>query len=181
MGTHQKMTRSMADRTTKQSGIKVISQVGHDPEAGRYKRVKEEEERLRSDLRKESMVKRVKERGQHSRLSSGYLEGGDDSDDEGGVSIAAIKNKYKKKKAGGHKTAYSTDELSDDSDIEAKKALRDSDEDSAASKRSRSPAARRSRSRSGSRSNSASSRGSAAARSRSGSPGSKSGSPRSGS
>merc|ERR1739844_38438 len=178
MGTHQKMTRSMADRTTKQSGIKVISQVGHDPEAGRYKRVKEEEERLRSDLRKESMVKRVKERGQHSRLSSGYLEGGD-SDDEGGVSLAAIKNKYKKKKAGGQKTAYSTDELSDDSDIEAKKALRDSDEDSAASKRSRSP--RRSRSRSGSRSNSASSRGSAAARSRSGSPRSKSGSPRSGS
>ena len=165
----------------------IFFQVGHDPEAGRYKRVKEEEERLRSDLRKESMVKRTKERGQHSRLSSGYLEGGD-SDDEGGVSIAAIKNKYKKKKAGGQKTAYSTDELSDDSDIEAKKAkklenaknaLRDSDEDSAASKRSRSP--RRSRSRSGSRSNSASSRGSAAARSRSGSPRSKSGSPRSGS
>ena len=164
-------------------------QVGNDPEAGRYKRVKEEEERLRSDLRKESMVKRVKERGQSSRLSSGYLEGGD-SDDEGGVSLAAIKNKYKKKKAGGHKTAYSTDELSDDSDIEAKKAkklenaknaLRDSDEDSAASKRSRSPAARRSRSRSGSRSNSASSKGSAAARSRSGSPRSKSGSPKSGS
>merc|ERR1712172_144267 len=98
--THQKMTRSMADRTTKQSGIKVISQVGNDPEAGRYQRVKQEEERLRSDLRKESMVKRTKERGQHSRLSSGYLEGGD-SDDEGGVSIAAIKNKYKKKKAGG--------------------------------------------------------------------------------
>jgi len=188
--THQKMTRSMADRTTKQSGIKVISQVGNDPEAGRYQRVKEEEERLRMSLRKESMVKRVKERGQHSRLSSGYLEGGD-SDDEGGVSLNAIKNKFKKKKGGAQKTAYSTDELSDDSDIEAKKAkklenaknaLRDSDEDSAASKRSRSPAARRSRSRSGSRSNSASSKGSAAAaRSRSGSPRSKSGSARSGS
>ena len=90
------------------------------PEASRYRRVKEEEERLRSDLRKESMVKRVKERGQHSRLSSGYLEGGD-SDDEGGVSLNAIKNKFKKKKAGGHKTAYSTDELSDDSDIKPKK------------------------------------------------------------
>ena len=45
--THQKMTRSMADRTNKATGIKVISQVGRDPEAGRFKRVKEEEERLR--------------------------------------------------------------------------------------------------------------------------------------
>ena len=33
--THQKMTRSMADRTNKATGIKVISQVGRDPEANR--------------------------------------------------------------------------------------------------------------------------------------------------
>ena len=37
----------MADRTNKATGIKVISTVGRDPEAGRFKRVKEEEERLR--------------------------------------------------------------------------------------------------------------------------------------
>lgn len=30
------MTRSMADRTNKAAGIKVISQVGRDPEANRY-------------------------------------------------------------------------------------------------------------------------------------------------
>merc|ERR1719245_585288 len=180
--THQKMTRSMADRTSKTSGIKVISQVGHDPEANRYSRVKQEEERLRADLRRESMVKRGKERAQSNRLSSGYLEGGD-SDDDPSTSIAAIKNKYKKNKAGGggggRDKKYSSDE--DDSDIEAKKAKKlenaknrivDSDEDSAASNRSRSPA-RRSRSRSGSRS------GSGSARSRSGSPSSRSGSPRS--
>lgn len=170
--THQKMTRSMADRSTKKSGIKIISQIGSDPDANRYARVKKEEERLRMDLRRESLVKRTKEGASKRNLSTGYLEGGD-SDDEGAVSLAAIKNKYKKNK--NKKQTYSSDEA-DDSDVEAKKArklehaknaLRDSESDSG-SNRSRSPV-RRSRSRSGSRSRSRS-------RSRSGS-GSRSASP----
>ena len=45
------------------------------------------------------MKKRVKERATANRLSQGYLEGGD-SDDEG-VSLSAIKNKFKKNKRGG--------------------------------------------------------------------------------
>ena len=68
--THQKMTRSMADRSNKEKGIKVIQvdQKDPDPEAGRYERVKKEEERLRIDLRKDSKVKRSKERGAGGRL-----------------------------------------------------------------------------------------------------------------
>jgi RNA polymerase-associated protein LEO1 len=77
-------------------------QVGRDPEANRYKRVKEEEERLRASMRRDSKQKRVKERSSKHGLTSGYLEGGagedDDSDDEEGVSLAAIKNRYKGKK-----------------------------------------------------------------------------------
>ena len=69
-------------------------QVGNDPEIGRYKRVKEEEERLRADLRRDSMVNRKKERATGRNLSKGYLEGGDS--DEDGVSLAQIKSKYKK-------------------------------------------------------------------------------------
>lgn len=57
------MTRQMADRSNKANTIKVISQVGNDPEMGRYKRVKEEEERLRADLRRDSMVNRKKRAG----------------------------------------------------------------------------------------------------------------------
>ena len=41
---------------------------------GRYKRVKEEEERLRADLRRDSMVNRKKERAAGRNLSKGYLE-----------------------------------------------------------------------------------------------------------
>lgn len=157
--THQKMTRSMADRVNKGTGIKVISQVGRDPEANRYKRVKEEEERLRADMRRDSKIKRVKERALHNRLSSGYLEGGDSDNDES-ISLSAIKNKYKKNKK---KQNYSSDDDDqDDSDVETKKArklekaknaLKDSDDEESGrdSTRSRSPA-RRSRSRSASRS-----------------------------
>ena len=74
--------------------IKYYYQVGNDPEIGRYKRVKEEEERLRADLRRDSMAKRTKERATGRNLSKGYLEGGDS--DEDGVSLAQIKSKYKK-------------------------------------------------------------------------------------
>merc|ERR1719373_1396685 len=105
-------------------GIKVISQVGNDPEIGRYKRVKEEEERLRADLRRDSMDNRKKERATGRNLSKGYLEGGDS--DEDGVSLAQIKSKYKKgsgSKASDYvKTGYSSDE--EDSDVETKKARR---------------------------------------------------------
>ena len=60
------------------------------------------------DLRRDSMKKRVKERATANRLSQGYLEGGD-SDDEGGVSLNALKNKYKKggnKRGGKNKEMY---------------------------------------------------------------------------
>merc|ERR1712062_742703 len=157
--THQKMTRSMADRVNKGTGIKVISQVGRDPEANRYKR--------------------VKERALHNRLSSGYLEGGDSDNDES-ISLSAIKNKYKKNKK-KHNYSSDDDDEQDDSDVETKKArklekaknaLKDSDEEEdesgGESTRSRSPA-RRSRSRTASRSASGS-------RSRSSSPAAKSGS-----
>jgi len=63
-----------------------------------------EEERLRASLRRESKQKRVRERGATRGLSSSYLENdpdGDASDDDGAISIAAIKNKYKKGGAAG--------------------------------------------------------------------------------
>lgn len=38
--THRKMTLSLADRSQKTSGIKVLSQVGHDPDQNRYEKIK---------------------------------------------------------------------------------------------------------------------------------------------
>ncbi len=69
--THQKLTRNMADRTNKAAGIKVISQVGRDPEINRYKRVKEEEERLRAAMRRDSKQKRIRDTATRRGISSG--------------------------------------------------------------------------------------------------------------
>lgn len=64
--------------------------------------MQKEEERLRASVRRESKQKRVRERTATGRSMSGsYLEpdrdGYDDSEDEGaGISLSAIKNKYKR-------------------------------------------------------------------------------------
>jgi len=136
--THKKMTLSMADRSSKSNQIKVISQVGVDPEANRWERMKKEEQGLREAMRKDASKKRVREKGSSKGLSGGYLEDGDDSDNDAAFSIAAIKAKYK---PGGaqpkKKPIYSSD---DDSDLESKKGKKlekakgvDSDSDSARS------------------------------------------------
>lgn len=58
-----------------------------------------EEEKLRQSVRKETKVKRARERGANSSLSSSYLEPEreDGSDDENAISLSAIKNKFNKK------------------------------------------------------------------------------------
>lgn len=52
-------------------------------------------------MRKETKVKRARERGANSNLSSSYLEPEreDGSDDENAISLSAIKNKFNKKSA----------------------------------------------------------------------------------
>jgi len=154
--THKKMTLSMADRSTKSNQIKVISHVGHNPDEGRWERIRKEEQGLREALRKDASKKRVKEKGASQGLSGGYLEDEDD-DEEGAVSIAKIKAKYKSGGGAGEKKKpiYSDS----DSDMEERKGKRlqkakggvDSD---SASSRSRSRSS--SSSSAGSRSRSAS-------------------------
>merc|ERR1711997_909054 len=164
----------------------------------------EEEQRLRADLRRDSMVNRKKERATWGGLSKGYLEGGDS--DEDGISLAKLKSQYKKGGKDYGKHTYSSEE--DDSDVETKKAgrlekakaaIRDSEESghsdaasvdsrksrsrsqspkSNASNKSRSPVGSgRSRSVSRSKSPSRSKSNSPANRSRSKSPNSGSGTP----
>lgn len=96
--THKKMTMSLADRSQKTSGIKILTQVGHDPDANRYAKLKKEEEQLRAAMRQKATTaktKRNRESGNHSNYREEH-----DSDDEGAISIAAIKNKFNNKSGG---------------------------------------------------------------------------------
>lgn len=128
----------MRKRLQKTSGIKVLSQVGADPEHNREEKIKREEEKLRASMRRESKQKRLKEKGSSRSISSNYLEPDreDASDDENAISLSAIKNKYKKNSgAETRRNIYSSDD--DDSDFETKrkkpeklKAISESDEGS---------------------------------------------------
>lgn len=95
--THKKMTMSLADRSQKTSGIKILTQVGHNPDVDRHFNLKKEEEKLRQAMRqKTTQTKPKRSRDAAANSGSAYREDGDhESDDEGAISIAAIKNKYK--------------------------------------------------------------------------------------
>lgn len=142
--THRKMTLSLADRSSKTSAIKILGTVGSDPDAHRGEMIKKEEERLRASMRRESKQKRIRERSTTGRgMSGNYLEpdrdGYDDSEDEGAISLNAIKNKFKRGADMSHarQPIYSSEE--DASDIEDRKAkkldrakaLQESDEEDA--------------------------------------------------
>lgn len=97
--THKKMTMSLADRSQKTSGIKILTQVGYDPDTDRYMNLKKEEEKLRQAMRAKTAAKPKRSRGGEAAAAAAYgAEGEHESDDEGAISIAAIKNKYNNKK-----------------------------------------------------------------------------------
>lgn len=143
--THRKMTLSLADRSQKTSGIKVLSgPVGHNPDAQRELMMKKEEDKLRASVKRESKQRRVRERaagGSGRGLSASYLEHDyDDDDDENAISISAIKNRFKPGGSGGAKSKshiYSSDDSDDDDEddgfrarkLEKAKRLKDSDEE----------------------------------------------------
>lgn len=91
--THKKMTMSLADRSQKTSGIKILTQVGSDPDANRYAKLKKEEEQLRQAMRQKTTQTKQKRNRETAASHNNYREE-HDSDDEGTISIAAIKNKY---------------------------------------------------------------------------------------
>ncbi|KOX80906.1 Another transcription unit protein [Melipona quadrifasciata] len=123
--THRKMTMSLADRSQKTSGIKVLSQVGINPDQNRYEMIKKEEEKLRMAMRVQSKTKK----STASRGTTGRSVGDDGSDDEGAISLAAIKNKYKKGINVPVKEGSDFETLRPKKNIKGK-VLKDSDEES---------------------------------------------------
>lgn len=90
--THKKMTMSLADRSQKTSGIKILTQVGFDPDANRYAKLKKEEEQLRAAMRQKTTQTKTKRNREAATSLNSYPE--HESDDEGAISIAAIKSKF---------------------------------------------------------------------------------------
>ncbi|XP_057657520.1 another transcription unit protein-like [Diorhabda carinulata] len=135
--THRKMTLSLADRSTKTTGIKIMSQVGVDPDLDKATRLKKEEEKLRQSATKQKAIRKKSDNAARAHTNS-FTREEDGSDDEGAISLAAIKSKYKGGSAAVTKggAIYSSDE--DGSDFEnsrtkkrgkSGRALKDSDDE----------------------------------------------------
>uniref|UniRef100_A0A0K0DLW4 Leo1-like protein n=1 Tax=Angiostrongylus cantonensis TaxID=6313 RepID=A0A0K0DLW4_ANGCA len=70
--THRKVTMNMAERTRKSGQVRMVAEVGSNPEQARREAVRREEEALRAAIRKETQQRRTKDR--HRPLPN-YLEG----------------------------------------------------------------------------------------------------------
>jgi len=57
--------------------------------------MQKEDERLRASIRRESQQRRMRERANQRGLSTSYLEGDYEHDDDNGISLSAIKKRYK--------------------------------------------------------------------------------------
>ncbi|KAH6930944.1 hypothetical protein HPB50_021058 [Hyalomma asiaticum] len=119
--THRKMTLSLAGRSQKTQKIRVLPQVGQDPEAHRSEMIKKEEDKLRASIRRESKQRRLREKSHSRGLSAAYLEA---DEDDAAISLSAIKNKYRRGGAAAKErpSIYSSDD--DASDLEEQRARR---------------------------------------------------------
>ncbi|KAI1730134.1 leo1-like protein [Ditylenchus destructor] len=116
--THRKVTLSMADKSSKTQKVKVINDVGDNPEAQKQALIRKEEERLRASARRESQARRARDRPRVSGLTSGFLEGGYESDDM--ESPAAIKRHYQR----GTTAPYNASDSEEEYEAEREKAKR---------------------------------------------------------
>uniref|UniRef100_A0A914DY27 RNA polymerase-associated protein LEO1 n=1 Tax=Acrobeloides nanus TaxID=290746 RepID=A0A914DY27_9BILA len=91
--THKKMTMTMAEKTNKAQKVKVLADVGLNPEQEKLGLIRKEEEKLRATARREASQRRAREKSRAGGLSSGFLEGYDSDE---GDSLAAIKRGYMK-------------------------------------------------------------------------------------
>jgi len=118
--THRKVTLNMADKTNRAQKVKVITDVGDNPEAQKQELIRLEEDKLRASARREAQQRRLRDIPRTTGLSSGFLEGYDS--DEGGESIAAIKRRYQHGTFDGSQSYRASSESDDDAQGPAERA-----------------------------------------------------------
>ncbi|XP_023930509.1 RNA polymerase-associated protein LEO1 [Lingula anatina] len=122
--THRKMTISLAERSNKAQKIRVLPMAGKDPESQKAEMIKKEEEKLRASIRRESQQRRMREKAHSRGISQSYLEDEEDEDEEGAISLAAIKKSFKEKRKETRPNIYSDSEDSAGSEKDTTKANR---------------------------------------------------------
>lgn len=124
--THRKMTLSLAEKSNKTHKVMMMPTVGLDPEAHRSEMIKKEEDRLKASIRRENKVRRVRERSMNRGPTASYLEPDDEEDEDGAISLSAIKNKFKQNRGAAYADTYTDDSDDDASDLDIGKRSADS-------------------------------------------------------
>jgi RNA polymerase-associated protein LEO1 len=95
--THRKMTMSLVESSGRTKKVKILKELERNPENKRLELMKKEEEKLKAASRRQNQQRRMREKAHSKGLSANYLEDNYASDeDEGAISLSAIKNKFKK-------------------------------------------------------------------------------------
>ncbi|KAI6183204.1 RNA polymerase-associated protein LEO1 [Aphelenchoides bicaudatus] len=121
--THRKMTMNMADKSNRAQKVKLVTDVGINPEKSRSENIKKEDKQIRDLNRKQAMQRRTRERTREVGISSGFLEGYD-SDDE---NVGALKRSYSGSGTDRGRGRYGQDYYSESEDEESQrtKSLRE--------------------------------------------------------
>ena len=126
--THRKLTLSLADRSQKTQKVRMLNNPGQDPEARLDQLSKKEDDLMKATMRRETKQRRIQERSQAGGPSAAYLEDYDEEDDDGSISLSAIKrNTLARRDDHSDEAEESEEEYSDDSDPEFGKVQRRSD------------------------------------------------------
>ena len=95
--THRKMTMSLVESGSRTKKVKILKEMETNPEKKRLELMKQEEDKLKAASRRQNQQRRMREKAHSKGLSSNYLEDNYGSDEEEtGISLAAIKSKFKK-------------------------------------------------------------------------------------
>lgn len=123
--THRKLTLSLADRSQKTQKIRMLNNPGQDPEARLDELSKREDDKMKASMRRGTKQRKIQERSQSSGPSASYLEDYDEEEEDGSISLSAIKRNTLARRE--EYSDESEQEYSDDSDPEFGKVQRRSD------------------------------------------------------
>lgn len=127
--THRKLTLSLADRSNKTQKIRMLNNPGQDPEARLNDLSRQEDDKLKASMRRETKQRRIQERSQLGGPNASYLEPDyEEEDEDGAISLSAIKRGAMAKTYDSDESSESKgEEYSDDSDPEFGRIQRRSD------------------------------------------------------
>jgi len=92
---------SLVEHGSRTKKVKIVEEHQKNPEGKRQELMKKEEEKLKAAARRQNVIRRQREKSHNKGLTSEYLDDRYSDDEDRGISLDAIKMKFKNKKRNG--------------------------------------------------------------------------------